>query len=369
MMTFHHRLAPHMQVGALQLRSEAGQCHNDTRPDLHMGCQAVMEGVIVFASKLGLKPVYYHPVGRPWFNDAGFYEMAARAQMVIVNGEGSIHHANDRAQNLARIGPLCKRTLRIPSILLNATFYKNTPEIYELISDFDVVSVRDTASRDEAAKFGIKDIVVCPDFSLFHNFETLKASVNRPVGSFKTAGTAPRVGITDSILESTTKRLNILSEKHKYINCNMGNSKKIDSTIYDYARKLANLDFFISGRFHGICYSINVGTPFIAIESNTPKISFMLKDIFGSSDRVLTIDEIEALSDERFRALAEWSESASARSIGRVYTPRRPVPMLSSANEFPLLVYRRSIAPWLQTCAAYRYGYGKYNIATLLSII
>ncbi len=130
----------------------------------------------------------------------------------------------------------------------------------------------------------LKDIVVCPDFSLFHNFETLKASVNRPVGSFKTAGTAPRVGITDSILESTTKRLNILSEKHKYINCNMGNSKKIDSTIYDYARKLADADFFISGRFHRICYSINVGTPFIAIESNTPKISFMLKDIFGSSD-------------------------------------------------------------------------------------
>ena len=281
---------------------------NDTRPDQHAGCQAAMEGIITLSAKLGLEPYYFHPVGKSWLEDDAFYAAAGRADIVIVNGEGTLHHANERSQALARIGSYCKRTLRIPSVLLNATLFQNDERIYQFLKDFDLISTRDSASKIEAESFGVRDIFVVPDFSFFHNFSDLKPRlVTERLPADKVA-----IGMADSVFVDAANRLKKMRADRKYINGSLWRNLKVESSIYDYSRKVASMDVFITGRFHGICYAINVGTPFIAIESNTPKISSMLFDIFGQNKRVRTLEDVEKMTPDEIADFAFWTPEEAA---------------------------------------------------------
>jgi polysaccharide pyruvyl transferase WcaK-like protein len=64
----------------------------------------------------------------------------------------------------------------------------------------------------------------------------------------------------------------------------------------------------VAGRFHGVCFCMKLGVPFLAVASNTAKIEGMLADA-GLSGRQLAI---EALDIEDVRRRAPWSEADEA---------------------------------------------------------
>jgi polysaccharide pyruvyl transferase WcaK-like protein len=48
----------------------------------------------------------------------------------------------------------------------------------------------------------------------------------------------------------------------------------------------------IAARFHGVCFCMKVGVPFLAVSSNTPKIEGMLADA-GLCDRMLDMADLD----------------------------------------------------------------------------
>ncbi len=147
---------------------------NDTRPANHIRCTSVMGALEYFISQAGLYQIYYQTTGVPWKNDRTFLEAVGAAAAIIVNGEGSIHHDNERAAALAALGPACRHQFGVPAVVLNATFAGNTASTYAQLSEYDLVLVRDSASIAEAAEHGLHGVGLCPDFSMWHDFSPLR---------------------------------------------------------------------------------------------------------------------------------------------------------------------------------------------------
>lgn len=295
---------------------------NDTRSDMHFGCQAVMEGLIDFLDRTGCHISSFQPVKRSWNSDPTFPVRAKEASALIVNGEGSMHRSRERAIALAQIGPYSRSLSRVPAILLNATLEYNDERVYEPLKDFALVAVRDTKSSDEVKKFGLPEPLYCPDFSLYHDFSSMRA---------EPAPSTPRqIGVTDSVVKQVSERLIDLKAQRNLQLCDIHIDPQAGpQTIYDYAARMSELDLLVTGRYHAVCYAINTRTPFVAVESNTSKISSLLKDVFGHNRRVIpasnlnsmdlsafggwTSSEMEAL--ERFSASRRASFDALSRAV------------------------------------------------------
>jgi hypothetical protein len=87
----------------------------------------------------------------------------------------------------------------------------------------------------------------------------------------------------------------------------------VSPTSADYASYLSAHQLALAGRYHAVCFCLATRTPFVAAESNTPKISSLLSDVFGSNSRVVTVSEIKAANLDQF---AVWS-AAEEEALGR----------------------------------------------------
>jgi hypothetical protein len=274
---------------------------NDTRPDRHYGCQAVMEALLLLLAQNGLRPIHFHPVGVPWSGDTAFLEAAAVADAIVVNGEGSIHHSNDRALSLARLGSFCRFTLRRPGILLNATLAANDERIYSHLRHFNLIAARDQATRLEAARFGLDAALYCPDLSLFHDLSAARRT--------KPRSPPQSVAVTDSVVKPASAAIASFAARHRFPAAPIGFVPAAGRSIYDYAFRIGALDLLVTGRYHAVCYAIATSTPFVAVESNTPKISSLLSDVFGHTRRVVPP---EALAELSVADYAGWTDAEQA---------------------------------------------------------
>jgi hypothetical protein len=71
----------------------------------------------------------------------------------------------------------------------------------------------------------------------------------------------------------------------------------------------------ITGRFHGATACLLTRTPFIAVESNMPKIAALLHDAFGSKSRLFAMEQVERAY---LTAFSSWIAAESA-AINRYY--------------------------------------------------
>jgi hypothetical protein len=88
---------------------------------------------------------------------------------------------------------------------------------------------------------------------------------------------------------------------------------RVIPTPADYASYLSAHELVLAGRYHAVCFCLATRTPFVAVESNTPKISSLLSDVFGSNRRVVTAREIDGAALDQF---AVWSP-AEEEALGR----------------------------------------------------
>jgi hypothetical protein len=281
---------------------------NDTRPDRHYGCLAVMEALSVFLPRHGMRPIHFQPLGRDWQDDPDFAAAAANAAAIIVNGEGSMHHNKQTAIKLAWLGPFCRQTLRIPGIMLNTTLEANDGTVYDHLRHFSLVAVRDRASIAEPLRFGLADPFYCPDFSMFHDFRSARtAPPARP----------PKViGYTDSVLRAITMHLRAAAATHGMIFRNVLYKPPPPArAIYHYARNIGALDLLVTGRYHACCYAIATGTPFVAVESNTGKITNLLNDVFGSTRRLITPEALASFDPAEYAGWTPEEEASLARFV------------------------------------------------------
>ncbi len=316
---------------------------NDTSYESHHGCETVVKNIIDLLNKNGIKTIDTNSVGLNWLENKSFLDSMSKSDIVIVNGEGTLHHAQPRAKELVTVGKYVKNKLNIPVVLINTTYQENGDEVAEYMKYFDLIFVRETLSKNDLEQYDIKSEVV-PDMTFYTKYNLVNKKVNS------------NIGITDSVYIELSEKLynNSLKKQYKYLPA-LTNPKFRDNSIKNilryakyniyknikfilqrfgyqfnhqsirmfhyingyenYIQQIANLKFLVVGRYHSLCFSLKALTPFVAIKSNSHKIEGLLEDIgIGNNrligEKVLEKIEIDEFSSEELMKIKKYIETA-----------------------------------------------------------
>ena len=294
---------------------------NDTRITSHYGCMLVMENLLALLGKNNVEVVWTWPVSVDWRKHKKQIMKKPRVDAIIVNGEGTIHHSKDRkfAKALAEFAFFSNKILKTPSYLINSTLYENDAKEYESLSGYRAIYVRDKGSLQELESHKLVGKYV-PDLTFAKNQRKYPELL-------PTRGAV----VIDSAIKQDNPLLKLFSEKNKVpfksmIVARPGNAKFLRSprpytkNIIKYLKKdrkisrspsayisyLRNYGLVITGRYHTVSMCLKNKIPFVAIDSNTPKIRYLLSDALGQTDRNI---KITGLDDLNISVGKEFSES------------------------------------------------------------
>ena len=300
---------------------------NDTSFEAHFGCNAVMQGLKSILATNNANVVGTLPVSKNWEPEVKRI-VNLKPTLIIVNGEGSIHNdsTNFRARKLLEVGRYF-RDIGIPIYLINTTLENISAEGKYLLKDFTGIILRDHESKNELIdKSNLLGVV--PDLAILYLYEITKniRQPSRPNNdTFKllvSDSWYPR--LSDKVLEIIKRRKLEISLQY----LKMSNAKpqipiyivilrKLNQLLgypYSYIKKgsimtndpqnfikaLLEKDFHITGRYHGVAFSIALGIPFVALSSNTRKIENLLMFVFGKADRVCEVEQLSSCEFKRF---------------------------------------------------------------------
>jgi polysaccharide pyruvyl transferase WcaK-like protein len=300
---------------------------NDTAGNGHFGCQAVMSTIAEQCKNSGLEVVMSWPVDHDWRRHKAWL-FQQRLDAIIVNGEGSIHHTDSRnkAAYLCEIAHFARNELKIPVVLINATLTEIGEKARHDLACFDAIYVRETFSRDYLSNFGLQGTVV-PDLSVFSSLVQTRFPQKKD-----------GILITDSVIETVSEKLENFARMQdaEFIQMEITKDKGRVGSVFERLRKrlvnpktlsrpelvrqdiglspffarIAGAEALLTGRFHSVMLSIAGRTPFMAMESNTPKISSVLLDVFGSTHRIIPPERLDdVLFGETWRRDVQFSQS------------------------------------------------------------
>ena len=149
---------------------------NDTSYESHHGCEMVIKSIKELVLKNGMEVIDTNPVGVDWQENQSLIDNISKCDLVLVNGEGTLHHAQPIARELIPIAKYVKENINIPVVLINSTYQDNGNEMAEYMKYFDLVYVRETPSKEDLEKYGLQSKVV-PDMSFYVKFDLSKKSV------------------------------------------------------------------------------------------------------------------------------------------------------------------------------------------------
>lgn len=226
---------------------------NDTSGFNHFGCDLVMSVYRKQFKARGVDVIGTIPTGADWQQ---YKHSLMKADLIVVNGEGSIHHGNHRR--------LIDIAGEFPSVLVNAV-YQDMPE-NDNLGKFEYISVRESFSAKEV------DAEIVPDLMFASGIERPE-----PVGD--------RV-VIDSICRS--------------YGISPHNPKLLE--IIGRAREM------VTGRFHGACLALLWGMPFSAYPSNTHKTLGMMTD--AGCEHLYFETQAEAMENVQAFDGSEYVQSA-----------------------------------------------------------
>jgi hypothetical protein len=278
---------------------------NDTGGRGHYGCDLIMSEIRRHFSAYELREKWSHPVGVDWRLHVDEILGRKPVDVIVLNGEGSIHHSawHERARYLAGFGRFAKEELNVPCYLINATITEIDQEVASDLRHFSGIYVRDCGSRDELLQYGIGSTVV----------HDLTVGARLPLAR-RRAG----VAIVDSVVKEAKKDLRRLAEKTGWPYDSMHQKNHQYRRRWEFwrrpgfeqfARYLSSRKLVVTGRYHTATMCIATGTPFVAVESNTPKISWLLDDVFGTRHRLVPSSGLEELDVDAF---GQWTAAEQA---------------------------------------------------------
>lgn len=259
---------------------------NDTVRGTHFGCAVVMTAIAQECEKRKISVVHCAPLdsNQPISNTVA--QAIRRSNIVIVNGEGVLHDDNKRTLALAAFGPYC-REHQVRSALVNASIYK-VAKALPALKCFDLIYTRDIRSAQALHSGGVG---AEPISDLSFSFD------------FKNREKSEGICFSDSVDRRTSA---VLAANAFLTNADFHRIGKNDrlKNFREYVDHLASYKLVVTGRYHGACFCINAGIPFVAVRSNTNKIEDLLEEALGSAERVLPLEKF-AMNDwiSQFRAL------------------------------------------------------------------
>ena len=305
---------------------------SDTSVSGHPGCVTVMQVIRreLAARNVSVAGTWPVALDRKWGLD--LLPSLARSSVVVVNGEGTIHHTDQRwaARQLIESARYLKRRWASKVFLINATLEAVAPEDEGYLHDFDQVFVRENKSLKYLQSLGIAGAVMVPDLSLLSRHEGPAMRSEQTV-------------VTDSVLPQISARLAAYAKRASlpfqpmqpsrpvsYLRWAIG-SRSLDENALAYYRLLAGSSGVVTGRFHAALFCIHARTPFLAVASNTSKIQQALLDATGRTDRIVTAEaldgdrlDIPPFSAEEMSGIDAYisaSETGAGRMFDRIAQP------------------------------------------------
>lgn len=290
---------------------------NDTSRNAHFGCYAVMSTLARSLEAANLTPTALWPVFADW-REFKSRLLALNVDGIVVNGEGTIHHSleNSAAASLCGLAQFVRQHLDIPVFLVNATLSDIADAHMEQLRWYSGIFARESRSHRYLQSFGIASQIV-PDLSLYCEIpDSTRVRTSPPM-------------VFDSVIKSTSRQLEQFATEHGFPFRTMFDQEYRKSVLtrafyrrvarWDvlnrmlpslfvsrrvteckgfttFVNELATASGIVTGRFHAMTLAVKTRTPFLAIESNTTKVSDFVKDALGSHRRVVNVNELS----ERF---------------------------------------------------------------------
>lgn len=305
---------------------------NDTSRSGHFGCDAVVDTILSVVRDRGGAVVYRHPVGQDWRGDAVAQDHMKQSDIVIVNGEGTIHHSAAGAVALSAVAPFA-RSLNKPVFLINATIQDNDASVVEGLSAFDGIWVRETRSSDELRRLGLSHDL-CGDLSLHRALPPATRTVGRPIVidsvrnelMHRLAAEARRLDA--EALSMKYRDGKILAFPNPFPETGFTRSLMVERPVEGvqdhagFAAFMGSHAWMLTGRFHSVCMALNMRLPFLAFPSNTWKIDAIAQDAGISLERIIHdgLEELLATEYSRDEIIAISSYMSSTRQrIDRMF--------------------------------------------------
>lgn len=305
---------------------------NDTSSFNHHGCHLVVEQIRRQCEEHGLNLWHRVKFGDDWRGPI-HRKRVVEADIVIVNGEGLLHHDQGVALALVQSAQFC-RERNIPCVLINSVYQDNGPEMARFVRQFDRVFARESRSQVELRNAGI-DSEVVPDMTLSHAdlsqyarngivftdssndvstdqlHEFYARTEGAELASLFRPPVTPRVlrKLTVGVLKKRAPKLwrweQRLASRARHPLFDAAPLNRINILL----KRISSTGLIVTGRFHMVCLAMLARTPFIALEGNTHKIQALLADA-NLSDRFRSSlpDDLDLL------AWSNWHDG----EIGRV---------------------------------------------------
>lgn len=304
----------------------------DTSAAPHHGCELVMTNLRAGLARVGIEIVFEHS-GKGWQNDPEVAAALDSADLLVINGEGTMHHDRPQGYDFVEAAERVSKAGK-SAFLVNCTWQQNSPVLAERARVFRRIHVRESQSATELSRAGIAAIVT-PDLTFATDWA---------------GGTESRRGwlVTDSTIPEVTLDLFRLSQR---LHCDfvpviakegaklslgrrvqrqcLGRMARV---LYDWLRiptrfvslshavpnareflqRMSRRESMLTGRFHAVCFAILTGTPFLAMRSNSSKIESLLNDVGLSGSRMVERGvTVELIGDRLRQCLFSESEEQS----------------------------------------------------------
>lgn len=251
---------------------------NDTRRAReHLGCMTVMSNLLHLLRLHGIEVIRsIEPVEAVDTDE--FRESLERADLVVVNGEGTMHHDAKAATDLIRAAEFAKLKGK-KTALVNSVWQENST-LNDGLRWFDFLAVRDSASQRECSRSSAARVWLAPDLSFYSN--------PLPPDLPNRGTELPRNSllVVDSVLPRTAIQLYDYAANHQLpfrVMVTWHWQKEMD--VHPIARslplnlgELKHAELLLTGRFHAVCLAMKYGIPFVALPSNTRKVETLLED-------------------------------------------------------------------------------------------
>lgn len=308
---------------------------NDTRVDAHHGCTRVMRAIGALADTSGLTITATARAHRDWRTDTAFVAALDRADVVIVNGEGTLHH--DRPAGLALLAAGAEARRRgIGAALVNASWQANGAAFGAMLCDFDIVAARESLSRAEMSRVR-DDVRLVPDLSLFtpvppaprrEGIAFVDSIVPQIAGTLADArrrlgGTSLPIGNAGLGLFARLRFLNGAAPFRRLLRHPVATLQAMARTAAElphqspdddaYVARLAASELVVTGRFHALMLGLAAGTPVLLAGSNTHKLQAVAIDAGLDRGRLIDVARLTPGEVARWR---DW-HSGEADNVVR----------------------------------------------------
>ena len=305
---------------------------NDTRIDNHHGCDTVVSSIEALCLKNGMRLIGTSPAHRDWRSRPSVIALMEQASLVIVNGEGTLHHDRPAGHALLCAGQWARDRGKT-SALINMTWQENGEDSFDKLSAFDIVSVRESASLKELTQRGIAASRM-PDLAAYSI--SSEPAERRGYAVCDSVHGTYSVALYRAMRPFAAQRLPIIKLPRnpvaaaRWIRRHTAQKASLLSpaTLISAARaalpdfvyqapdrecllqRLGTYELVVTGRFHMMIFCLATGTPFIALQSNTHKIEATAADAGVKPWRV--IDRPTDLNAALIRKASHWHDDEAA---------------------------------------------------------